>query len=117
MYKRQVQSHTETLWRLLRRYHIPTFVFINKMDLPGPGKEALLSQLSRRLGEGFVDFGAPQAERDEACLLYTSGCGAGRRAAAASQQTGCANSAGTLEEAAAGDGVRLKIVVHILSLL
>ena len=31
-----VQSHTETLWRLLRRYHIPTFVFVNKMDLPGP---------------------------------------------------------------------------------
>ncbi len=51
-----VQSHTETLWRLLRRYHIPTFVFINKMDLPGPGEEALLSQLSHRLGEGFVAF-------------------------------------------------------------
>ena len=34
-----VQSHTETLWRLLRRYRIPTFVFVNKMDLPGPGKE------------------------------------------------------------------------------
>ena len=33
-----VQSHTETLWRLLRRYHIPTFVFINKMDLPAPAK-------------------------------------------------------------------------------
>ena len=64
-----VQSHTETLWRLLRRYHIPTFVFLNKMDLPGPGKEALLRQLSRRLGEGFVDFGAPQAERDEALAL------------------------------------------------
>ena len=64
-----VQSHTETLWRLLRRYHIPTFVFINKMDLPGPGKEALLSQLSHRLGEGFVDFGAEQAERDEALAL------------------------------------------------
>ena len=46
-----VQSHTETLWRLLRRYHIPTFVFINKMDLPGPGKEALLSQLSHRWGQ------------------------------------------------------------------
>ena len=54
-----VQSHTETLWRLLRRYHIPTFVFINKMDLPGPGKEALLGQLSRRLGEGFVGFRCP----------------------------------------------------------
>ena len=64
-----VQSHTETLWRLLRRYHIPTFVFLNKMDLPGPGKEALLGQLSRRLGEGFVDFGAPQTERDEALAL------------------------------------------------
>ena len=64
-----VQSHTETLWRLLRRYHIPTFVFINKMDLPGPGKEALLSQLSHRLGDGFVDFGAEQAERDEALAL------------------------------------------------
>ena len=64
-----VQSHTETLWRLLRRYHIPTFVFINKMDLPGPGKEALLSQLSHRLGDGFVDFGAEQAERDETLAL------------------------------------------------
>lgn len=64
-----VQSHTETLWRLLRRYHIPAFVFINKMDLPGPGKEALLSQLSHRLGDGFVDFGAEQAERDEALAL------------------------------------------------
>ena len=64
-----VQSHTETLWRLLRRYHIPTFVFINKMDLPGPGKEALLSQLSHRLGDGFVDFGAEQVERDEALAL------------------------------------------------
>ena len=64
-----VQSHTETLWRLLRRYHIPTFVFINKMDLPSPGKEALLSQLSHRLGDGFVDFGAEQAERDEALAL------------------------------------------------
>ncbi|MBS6772273.1 MAG: TetM/TetW/TetO/TetS family tetracycline resistance ribosomal protection protein [Faecalibacterium prausnitzii] len=64
-----VQSHTETLWRLLRRYHIPTFVFVNKMDLPGPGREALLTQLNRRLGEGFVDFGAEQADRDEALAL------------------------------------------------
>ena len=38
-----VQSHTETLWRLLRRYHIPTFVFINKMDLPGADRAALLA--------------------------------------------------------------------------
>jgi translation elongation factor EF-G/predicted RNA-binding protein with PIN domain len=64
-----VQGHTETLWRLLRRYHIPTFVFINKMDLPNLGKEALLEQMRRRLGEGFVDFGAEQAARDEAVAL------------------------------------------------
>ena len=64
-----VQSHTETLWRLLRRYRIPTFVFVNKMDLPSPGREALLTQLNRRLGDGFVDFGAEQADRDEALAL------------------------------------------------
>ena len=64
-----VQSHTETLWRLLRRYRIPTFVFVNKMDLPGPGREALLTQLNRQLGDGFVDFGAEQADRDEALAL------------------------------------------------
>ena len=64
-----VQSHTETLWRLLRRYHIPTFVFINKMDLPGPGKEKLLEQLNHRLGEGFVDFGADEDTRNEALAV------------------------------------------------
>ena len=64
-----VQSHTETLWRLLRRYHVPTFVFVNKMDLPGMERQELLAQLTRRLGEGFVDFGAKQADRDEALAL------------------------------------------------
>ena len=64
-----VQSHTETLWRLLRRYHVPTFVFVNKMDLPGMERQELLAQLNRRLGEGFVDFGVEQAGRDEALAL------------------------------------------------
>ncbi len=64
-----VQSHTETLWRLLRRYHVPTFVFINKMDLPGMSREELLCQLNRRLGEGFVDFGAEPDARDEALAV------------------------------------------------
>ena len=64
-----VQSHTETLWRLLRRYHVPTFVFVNKMDLPGMTREQLLSQLNHRLGEGFVDFGAEPAARNEALAL------------------------------------------------
>ena len=64
-----VQSHTETLWRLLRRYHVPTFVFVNKMDLPGKSREELLAQLNHRLGEGFVAFDVPQADRDEALAL------------------------------------------------
>ncbi len=64
-----VQSHTETLWRLLRRYHVPTFVFVNKMDLPGMSREELLGQLNRRLGDGFVDFGADPDARDEALAV------------------------------------------------
>ena len=68
-----VQSHTETLWALLRRSGVPTFLFVNKMDLPGPGREALLDQLRRRLGEGFVDFGADAAARDEALALCDAG--------------------------------------------
>ncbi len=51
-----VQSHTETLWKLLKRYEIPTFVFVNKMDIAQKGKEELLEDLQRRLGDGFVDF-------------------------------------------------------------
>jgi len=57
-----VQSHTLTLWRLLRARKIPTFVFINKMDLPAPSKEEILADLRRSLGEGFVDFADPDHE-------------------------------------------------------
>ena len=64
-----VQSHTETLWRLLRRYHIPTFVFINKMDLAGSDKPAILSELQKRLSEKCVDMNAPAQLRDEALSL------------------------------------------------
>ena len=53
-----VQAHTMTLWRLLERYHVPTFLFINKMDLPGTEKEKLLEQLQEQLNGGCVDFGA-----------------------------------------------------------
>ena len=64
-----VQSHTETLWRLLRRYHIPTFVFINKMDLAGADKPAILSELQKRLSEKCVEMNAPAQLRDEALSL------------------------------------------------
>lgn len=50
-----VQGHTETLWRLLARYDIPTFIYINKIDLENPGRDALLAQLGRRLSEGCLD--------------------------------------------------------------
>ena len=53
-----VQAHTLTLWRLLERYQVPVFLFINKMDLPGTDKGKLLAQLQRELSSGCVDFGA-----------------------------------------------------------
>ena len=57
-----VQAHTRTLWRLLERYHVPTFLFINKMDLAGADRSAVLAGLKQRLGSGCVDF---SGERDE----------------------------------------------------
>ena len=53
-----VQSHTETLWKLLARYEIPTFLFINKMDLAGTDQDALLAELKERLSSACVDFTA-----------------------------------------------------------
>ncbi len=52
-----VQAHTLTLWRLLERYQVPTFLFINKMDLPTVEKGRLLKALHRELSPGCVDFG------------------------------------------------------------
>ena len=60
-----VQSHTRTLWRLLKRYDVPTFLFINKMDLNGADKDALMENLARNLDSGCVDFTAQSEERDE----------------------------------------------------
>ncbi|MDD3164508.1 MAG: TetM/TetW/TetO/TetS family tetracycline resistance ribosomal protection protein [Oscillospiraceae bacterium] len=51
-----VQSHTKTLWQLLARYDIPTFLLINKMDLPGTERKALMRALRAALGDGCVDF-------------------------------------------------------------
>ena len=51
-----VQGHTRTLWRLLKRYQIPTFIFINKMDQVGTDKEKVLEDLQNRLDEGCIDF-------------------------------------------------------------
>ena len=68
-----VQGHTRTLWRLLKRYEVPTFLFVNKMDQPGADREALLEQLRKLLDGGCVDFTAPTAERNEALALCDEG--------------------------------------------
>lgn len=60
-----IQGHTLTLWRLLERYQIPVFLFINKMDQPGTDHDALLAELKKNFGEGCVDFQAPEEVRTE----------------------------------------------------
>lgn len=51
-----VQSHTETLWKFLKHYHIPTFIFVNKMDLPGMNKNELIKNIKEKLDDSCVDF-------------------------------------------------------------
>ena len=60
-----IQGHTETLWRLLKRYQIPAVLFVNKMDQAGTDKERLMAELKDRLDEGCVDFGGWQADGGE----------------------------------------------------
>ena len=59
-----VQSHTETLWRLLERYQVPVFIFINKMDLAGADRGERLTELRRRFGSGCVDVTNPAEAED-----------------------------------------------------
>lgn len=66
-----VQGHTRTLWNLLRRYEIPTFVFVNKMDQKGTDAEVLLQELKNVLEEGCVDF---SAKRDAHFYEETAVC-------------------------------------------
>ena len=64
-----IQAHTVTLWNLLQRYGVPTFLFINKMDLPGRPKAELTQQLQRTFGAGCVDFTAEREQIDEAAAM------------------------------------------------
>ena len=77
-----VQAHTQTLWRLLRQHGIPVFLFINKMDLAGAERTAVLRELRARLADCCMDFGAPPAElaeelamQDESLLSQYLSCG------------------------------------------
>ncbi|WP_295093234.1 TetM/TetW/TetO/TetS family tetracycline resistance ribosomal protection protein, partial [Ruminococcus sp.] len=51
-----VQSHTHTLWKLLQKYEVPVFIFVNKMDLIGANKSALIEKLQSQLSNNCVDF-------------------------------------------------------------
>ena len=62
-----VQSHTYTLWKLLRQRNIPTFLFINKMDQLGTDKAVIMENLRQKLGDGFVDFTDIDAESLAMC--------------------------------------------------
>ena len=62
------QGHTRTLWRLLEKYKIPVFIFVNKMDQPGADRAALTAALKRQLSEECVDFLAPDAAEQQATL-------------------------------------------------
>lgn len=59
-----VQGHTETLWRLLARYQIPTFIFVNKMDAAGADRAAALADLRRRLSDAIYELPAPASAPD-----------------------------------------------------
>ena len=59
-----VQGHTETLWRLLARYQVPTFIFVNKMDAAGADRDAALADLRRRLSDAIYELPAPASAPD-----------------------------------------------------
>lgn len=58
-----VQSHTDTLWKLLKRYEIPTFIFVNKMDMEGTDKDTVFQNIRKKLDWDCVDFSS--GDRDE----------------------------------------------------
>ncbi|MEE0969911.1 MAG: translation factor GTPase family protein [Clostridia bacterium] len=68
-----VQAHTSTLWQLLMRYRIPTFIFINKTDLPCPIKEVTMRALRESFGDGFIDFTYGREEFAEEIAMHDEG--------------------------------------------
>ena len=64
-----VQSHTQTLWKLLAKYKVPCFIFVNKTDLDGADRDVVLYQLKTKLSDGCVDFTLPDDELNENIAL------------------------------------------------
>ena len=65
-----VQNHTVTLWNLLKNYNVPTFIFVNKMDLPGADKSVVMSQLKKQFGNGCIDFSMEENDVFEEVSLF-----------------------------------------------
>ena len=59
-----VQSHTRTVWKLLDQYHIPTFIFVNKMDMPGTNKEFALTNIRNKFGDGVIDLSVEEKDME-----------------------------------------------------
>lgn len=64
-----VQSHTQTLWKLLAKYNVPCFIFVNKTDLDGADRDIALCQLKTKLSDNCVDFNLPDDELNENIAL------------------------------------------------
>lgn len=92
-----VQPHTKTLWRLLRTYHIPTFIFVNKMDMPGADSAAVLKELNRKLSAAVTDF-TEAATQDNGVMSTTSSATHGDPATAAFYEELATNDEDLLEE-------------------
>ncbi len=68
-----IQAHTQTLWSLLRRCHVPTFIFVNKMDLPGKGQESIMASCGETLSSGCINFSGNAEEAMESAAMCDEG--------------------------------------------
>ena len=66
-----VQGHTSTIWKLLKKYRVPVFIFVNKMDLNGVDGSEILEELRKSLDQGCIDF---SAKRDDSFLEQIAMC-------------------------------------------
>lgn len=66
-----VQNHTITLWNLLKSYNIPTFIFVNKMDLNGADKSAVIAQLKKQFGSECIDFSSENKDMHEEVAVFS----------------------------------------------
>lgn len=64
-----IQSHSATLWKLLRQYNIPVFIFVNKMDLCGADKKKVLSELQKRFSNACIDFSSNEEDITESLAM------------------------------------------------